>query len=321
MTRDVETFVQSCTGCQYSDKSKSTKPIPVGTFPAPEKPGELYNLDIAGPFHNGHYLVALVDAMSNFPEVLDTKDTTSSKIIKWLMQMWSRNGLPTGLITDNGPQFISDEFEKFLDSLDIHHHTTAVYNPMENGRVEVFNRTLKHGVQAISAEGTAWEEGVNQIITAFRHTPGPDVKTPAEKFFGRSIRRHGMINLEQPYRRINTVQREQKRGHFQVGDQVLIKLPQVHKGLPPFSGPLEVQEVLSFFTFRLNNGKVYNARRLKLYRKRNIEHNWIPEEEQPKPMEPEQQLAPPEVRRSSRATRGVPPARYRDCCTSKPATT
>ena len=304
MSSDAETYVKSCTGCCFSEKSRSSKPIPVGSFPVPENPGELYNLDIAGPFHNGQYLVVLIDAMSNYPEILDTKDITSTKIIKWLKQCFNRYGLPAGLITDNGPQFISDDFKAFLKDLDIHHHLTPVYYPQENGRMEVFNRTLKYGVQAAFAERSSWEEGVEKTITSFRHTPAADGKTPAEKFLKRKVRRPGMINLRKPDRRVHSLKLE--RGYFHVGDQVLVRIPQVRKGLPPFSGPIDVTDVLSFYTFRLADGKVYNARRLKLFKRGKITYYESQEEEYPK------NKNHPSPRRSSRSNKGVPPVRYGD---------
>ncbi len=54
---------------------------------------------------------------------------------------------PDAAVTDNGPQFISRGFRGILKSRDILHYTTSVYHPDENGLVEVFNKTFKHGVQ------------------------------------------------------------------------------------------------------------------------------------------------------------------------------
>ena len=318
MSADAEQHVKHCVGCLHSEKSRSTQGIPVGTFPVPDTPGQLYNLDIAGPFHNGRYLVVLIDATSNFPEILDTKDITSSKIIKWLKGIWYRVGLPAGLITDNGPQFVSEEFKSFLQSLDIHHHRTPVYYPQENGRVEVFNRSLKQGIQAASAEGLSWEEGVSRVITSYRHTPGPDDKTPLERFLGRSPRRPGTINMLPPLRQVNAVQAIQKRGLFQIGDQVLVRLPHVLKGLSPFSGPVEVKEVLSYFKFRLADNKVYNAPRLKLFKKKTVPtYDSMEDDDERNPprasTEPEGEHLPRALpRRSSRKNKGVPPQRYGD---------
>ncbi len=72
----------------------------------PETPGEQWGLDIPGPFYNGRCLVVLIDYASRFPEVLDTKDTTSPAIIRWMDSIWERYGNPSALVSVNGPQFI-----------------------------------------------------------------------------------------------------------------------------------------------------------------------------------------------------------------------
>ena len=109
MSRDVEIKVQFCQGCQLSSKSKSTQKIPAEKIeiPSPDKPGVQYGIDITGPFYNDRYLVVLIDYFSKFPEVLDTRDISSSNIIRWLTEMWGRTGNPSAVVTDNGPQFIS----------------------------------------------------------------------------------------------------------------------------------------------------------------------------------------------------------------------
>ncbi|GFV11665.1 retrovirus-related Pol polyprotein from transposon 17.6 [Trichonephila clavipes] len=53
----------------------------------------------------------------------------------------SRYGAPVKLISDNGPQFISDIFEHLSDRLGIRHVKTVVYRPQEN-RTECVNRDL-----------------------------------------------------------------------------------------------------------------------------------------------------------------------------------
>ncbi|MCP3661671.1 MAG: transposase family protein [Gammaproteobacteria bacterium] len=121
-------------------------------------------IDITGPFYNGHYLVVLIDYYSRFPEILDTKNITSGNIIIWLKEIWGRNGNPDAMVSDNGTQFVSKEFTRFLDGKDIHHYTTSVYNPQENGLVESFNRYLKYGVQAMGKK--AWSEGLSALLNA-----------------------------------------------------------------------------------------------------------------------------------------------------------
>ena len=56
---------------------------------------------------------------SGFTEVLLFRETSSVRIIKWLTQLFARYGNPDSLLTDNGPQFVSDEFRDFLRNRDV----------------------------------------------------------------------------------------------------------------------------------------------------------------------------------------------------------
>ncbi|MCP3662555.1 MAG: transposase family protein, partial [Gammaproteobacteria bacterium] len=124
------------------------------------------------------YVVTLVDYFSKYPEILLTGSITSSKIIDWLDDIFSRLGNPDNLVTDNGPQFVSMEFTDFLCAKNIQHDRTAVYNPAENGLVEVVNRMWKYGAQAIFAEGIRFKNGMRNLIASFQSTPPENSKSP-----------------------------------------------------------------------------------------------------------------------------------------------
>ena len=47
------------------------------------------------------------------------------------------------LISDNGSQFISKDFEELLALLEFGHTFTSANHPQSNGKLERFNRTLK----------------------------------------------------------------------------------------------------------------------------------------------------------------------------------
>ena len=49
------------------------------------------------------------------------KSTTTTSLIVELRQVFSVFGLPQQLVNDNGPQFISVEFEKFLKENGVKH--------------------------------------------------------------------------------------------------------------------------------------------------------------------------------------------------------
>ena len=85
-----------------------------------------------------------------------------------------------------------------------------------------------------------------------------------------------------------------------------MKLPHVPKGKSPFSEPKTIIDVLGFYTYLLDDGQVWNARKMKPFQKRNQQTVEIAPTEAHPPRRPQVPL----VRRSQRPTRGLPPARY-----------
>ena len=70
-------------------------------------------VDIVGPIE-GKYLVTYIDYYCSYPEVSITRDITSKNIICILMNIFFRHGFPEEIVSDNGRQFVSQEFEQFL---------------------------------------------------------------------------------------------------------------------------------------------------------------------------------------------------------------
>ena len=319
MQHQVESFVKFCHPCQRSEKSRPALPMPTTTIPRARTPAKQWALDITGPFWNGRYLVVALDAATNFPEVLDTTTTTSTRIIQWLKELFARYGNPDAVLTDNGRQFTSQEFQTFLKHLDIHHYTSSVYNPQENGQVERFNKYLKYGIQTFGTS-TSWEEGILGLLKAYRLTPAKDNgDSPAASFLGHEVRGDEKPNMEPPVRRTlkpqpDLKQRTQTTHHvkkalYKIGDRVLSKLPHVPKGQSPYSRPKTITEVVGYYTFRLDDGQVWNARKLRPFRTRPTQTSTLPDTSTGQPGRHLPQ-APPTLRTSTRTTKGAVPQRY-----------
>ena len=61
---------------------------------------------------------------------------TSKATIQQLRKIFTVQVLPEQIITDNGPQFISEEFKNFCQLREIQYTTTAPYHPDSNGEAE-----------------------------------------------------------------------------------------------------------------------------------------------------------------------------------------
>ncbi|KAI3370958.1 hypothetical protein L3Q82_023611, partial [Scortum barcoo] len=98
----------------YNDKSAKTAPAPFTPVKLPDGPWEKVAIDIMGPFENAtwdcRYIIALTDYYSKWPEVAFASTVTTEVIIRFLTSVFSREGNPSYLVSDNGSicSFISE---------------------------------------------------------------------------------------------------------------------------------------------------------------------------------------------------------------------
>ena len=133
LDKELEELVQTCPECQANRRRPETAPPHPWNWPT--RAWQRIHIDFAGPFL-GHMFFLIIDAYSKWLEIFLMPTTTSTKIIETLRSLFARYGLPEQVVSDNGPQFMSDEFKGFCKSNGIHHITSAPYHPSTNGAIE-----------------------------------------------------------------------------------------------------------------------------------------------------------------------------------------
>lgn len=226
---DIERTIKSCTNCATIPKApiKCT----LQSWPVSTKPWSRIHADYAGPV-NGQYYLVIVDSFSNWPEAFMTSSTTSKKTIELFSEAFARNGPCDTLVTDNGPQFTSAEFKKFIDSHGINHIRTAPYHPQSNGKAEKFVDLLKTGIT--KAEGNA-DQKLREFLTTYRYTPSYNLggKSPSELMNNRRMKTR--LDLLHPSTQVSNSRNEDmeqqfnkfhgaKWKDFKVNDRVYYKL-------------------------------------------------------------------------------------------------
>ena len=97
----------------------------------------------------------------------------------------ARYGIPRVLISDNGPQFASQEFTDFVHHWGIDHKLTSPHHPSANGRAEAAVKTMKTLMSKCLRERSDPYEALMEL----RNTPKQDTHlSPAQVVFGRSTR-------------------------------------------------------------------------------------------------------------------------------------
>ena len=138
-----------------------------------------------------------MDAYSKWPEVFNMKSTTSTSCIRVLRSLFSRFGIPLKLVSDNGPQFVSEEFGNFLSDYQISHSKSAPYHPATNGEAERFVQTWKQYLKISNPSVSELETALHSFLLTYRTSRHATTNaTPSELMFKRQIR--NVISLVQP---------------------------------------------------------------------------------------------------------------------------
>ena len=83
------------------------------------------------------------------------------------MKIFSRHGTADTVVTDNGPQFVAEEFADFAESWEFEHVTSSPHYPQANGEVERAVQTIKNLMKKSNDDRVPWSSNVPQHPTAY----------------------------------------------------------------------------------------------------------------------------------------------------------
>jgi len=259
---------------------------PVTPVKLPDRPWGKVVVDLVGPLSKKaggkEFVLTLIDSYSRWPEIWFLNSISSEAVMRALDQVFAREGFPEVLLSDNGRQFVSHEFEEYLRVRGIVHETTALYSPESAGLIERWNGTLKTHLDIALEKGENWEESVETFLMQYRLTPHPSTGlSPSYLLKGRVCRgwvnqgdkgqllmgeekpqinqewrERVVANLASTYVRVNRGRRRTPK-NFRSGDLVWVRRPGsrgTSKGV--------ILDCVSPFTYRLMDGSKWNVQRL-----------------------------------------------------------
>ena len=168
--------------------------------------------------------------------------------------MFSAYGLPDQIVTDNVPQFTSDDFATFMKVNGIRHIRSAPYRPASNGEVERLIQSFKQAMKAGRSGGKALSHRLANFLLTYRTTPHATTgKSPCQLFLKRDVKTRFDLLKPDPERHVLDKQSQQKSSHDQrprrrewfVGQRVMAR--NVRPG--PNWVPATILEVLGPVTY------------------------------------------------------------------------
>ena len=181
MPAEIKDFISKCEVCASYKKEQPKEPLI--SHKIPSRPWETVGFDIFH-FDNRDYLCT-VDYYSSYFEIDPLKDKTASEVIHTLKRHFSRHGIPSKLMSDNGPPFNSYEFQQFASNYDMVHVTSSPHYPQSNGKVENAIKTAK----SLLKKSKAARSDIYLALLEWRNTPSEGLQSsPAQRMFGRQTR-------------------------------------------------------------------------------------------------------------------------------------
>ncbi|XP_037816409.1 uncharacterized protein K02A2.6-like [Lucilia sericata] len=185
--KQIEDFIKKCQNCQQA--AKNPVKTDLCSWPITTRPLERLHIDYAGPLKNKYYLVS-IDPFSKYPAIYETPTITSFATIKIMNDYCAQFGNPEQIVSDNGTQFSSEQFQNWCKERAIEHTRTVRFHPSSNGQAERFVDTLKRALKKAEGEDTP-TTSLQTFLEVYRSTPNPNSpngKSPAESFIGRKMR-------------------------------------------------------------------------------------------------------------------------------------
>jgi transposase InsO family protein len=172
-------MVQRCEACQFHSKHTKLPAQALQTIPL-TWPFSCWGLDILGPFPRGQggykFLFVVIEKFTKWIEATPTGEIKADNTIKFIKGIFCRYELPHRIITDNGSQFISADFQDYCIGLGLKIYFASVSHPQNNGQVERANGIVLQGIKTrvydkLMSHDKKWVEELPSVLWAVRTTP------------------------------------------------------------------------------------------------------------------------------------------------------
>ena len=180
MRSHIRAFVSTCDLCQRNKPyNANTRGIPT-PLPIPKRRFDVVALDIVSGFpkdkHGNDAAVVFTDRLTKRAWVeACSKDVTARDLsLIFMRTVFRSQGLPSTLLSDRGPQFISSFWKELFGSLKTQVRLTSGYHPASNGGSERFNRTLIEGLRSfVNTRHSDWSDYLLYLEFTYNNSVNP----------------------------------------------------------------------------------------------------------------------------------------------------
>ena len=168
-----------------------------------KRPNQLWATDCAHirVSHWGwYYLITVMDDYSRFILAWDLKSNMAAgsliDVVQQAVDLTGMTDVPvenrTVLLSDNGPGYLSRQFNDYLNLVDIKHVVASPYHPQTNGKIERYHRSIKGEINLVPYEmPSKLKEAIQGFVEYYnyhRYHEGLGDVAPYDVYTGRHVR-------------------------------------------------------------------------------------------------------------------------------------
>jgi len=146
MVTEIHSTITKCTKYAKNRLALRRHTTPLTLFQATEPLTEL-SVDIFGPIpaskKGNRFILVITDRFAKLTRCAALRQITAMSVASAIIDAWvSAYGPPDRILSDQGPQFMSNFFSAVMKMLGTETIRTTAYHPQTNEQVERYNRTM-----------------------------------------------------------------------------------------------------------------------------------------------------------------------------------
>ena len=184
----IKEFVRTCPRCLAVKPKVTPLPEPILQTTS-EGPWISVHVDLAGPmtpsYDNNRYILVIIDSLTRFMEASAIPDKSADSVVKGILEIFTRRGMPASVLADNGAEFRNKILYDTLKRGGCYLQHTTPYSPQSNGLVERANQKIKRLFKLWECNALDWEDHLSAAVYLINNTWNKNIKsTPWLCFHG-----------------------------------------------------------------------------------------------------------------------------------------
>ena len=145
MTSEITNFIEKCSICEQIQAESQKEPMLICELSS--RAWQYVATDMF-EYKQQSYLIT-VDYFSNYFEIDRLEGKRAADIVYRLKKLFSAQGIPDKVFSDNGPPFNSADFRDFAQKYEFEHVTSSPRYAQSNGKIDRSVQTAKKSDEKI----------------------------------------------------------------------------------------------------------------------------------------------------------------------------